>query len=314
MPSKKPNPYLVVLDVGHGSAAVLHDDGGTVVFDTGSSGANIKRHLTQAGVKKIEAMLLSHADKDHVGGAVTLLLDAHFHIEEVLLNTDASKDSSVFEQLRYALAEANQRSGTKIDRRLVTSTKLPRKGISIEVLHPPDFLALTGAGSKPKSGKINTSNSVSAAVRISDGSKCSVLLGGDIEYDCLDGWKTRKVQPIASALIFPHHGGLPGTADESEVKLFAYELAKNVDPDFVVFSIHRTKHENPRDEVLSAVLKAVPKVRFACTQLPERLKKHVGKNAAWSLHIAPGSKGIAEGSICFAFEPTGLRFSFAELP
>ena len=313
MSSKKPNPYLVVLDVGHGSAAVLHDEGGTVVFDTGSKGAHIERYLRRTSSQKIQALLLSHADEDHIGGAVTLLLDAYFHIEEVLLNTDASKDSSIFEQLRYALAEANQRSGTKIDRRLTISTKLPRKGISIEVLHPPDFLALSGAGSKPKSGKKNTSNSVSAAVRISDGSKCSILLGGDIEYDCLDGWKTRKVQPTAAALIFPHHGGLPGTNDESEIKLFAYELTKIVGPEFVVFSIHRTKHDNPCDEVLSAVLKAAPKVRFACTQLPERLKKHVGKNAAWSLHESSGSKGIAEGSICFVFEPTGLRFSFAEL-
>ena len=314
MPSKKQNPFLVVLDVGHGSAAVLHDDGGTVVFDTGSKGAHIERYLRRTSFHKIQALLLSHADEDHIGGAVTLLLDAHFHIEEVLLNTDASKDSSVFEQLRYALAEANQRSGTKIDRRLATSTKLPRKGISIEVLHPPDFLALSGAGSKPKSGKNHTSNSVSAAVRISDGSKCSILLGGDIEYDCLDGWKAHKVQPTAAALIFPHHGGLPGTDDESEVKLFAYELAKIVSPEFVVFSIHRTKHENPRDEVLSAILKATPRIRFACTQLPERLHKQVGKSPAWSLHISPDGNGIIEGSICLVFAPSGLQFSFGEKP
>jgi len=313
MPSKKQNPFLVVLDVGHGSAAVLHDEGGTVVFDTGSKGAHIERYLCRTSFQQIQAMLLSHADEDHIGGAVTLLLDPNFQIDEVLVNSDP-KDTSVFLQLRYALEEANRRSGTKIDRRLATSTKLVRKGTTIEVLHPPDSLALSGAGAKPKSGKKHTSNSVSAAIRISYGSKCSILLGGDIEYDCLDGWKTRKLQPTAAALIFPHHGGLPGTNDESEIKLFAYELTKIVGPEFVIFSIHRTKNDNPCDEVLSAVLKAAPKVRFACTQLPERLKQHVGKNAAWSLHESSGSKGIAEGSICFAFEPTGLRFSFAELP
>jgi hypothetical protein len=140
------------------------------------------------------------------------------------------------------------------------------------------------------------------------------LLGGDIEYDCLDGWKVRKVQPTAAALVFPHHGGLPGTTDESEIKLFAYELVKIVSPEFVIFSIHRTKHENPRDEVLSAILKAAPKVRFACTQLPLRLHKHVGKNTAWSLHESSSSKIIADGSMCFVFERSGLRFSFGESP
>lgn len=98
MSSKKPNPFLIVLDVGHGSSAVLHDEGGTVVFDTGT-GAYVGRHLLAAGVKCIQAMLLSHADSDHIGGAVTLLLDKALHIEEVLLNSDASKNSDVFEQL-----------------------------------------------------------------------------------------------------------------------------------------------------------------------------------------------------------------------
>ena len=106
MPSKKPKQYLVFLDVGHGCAAVLHDEGGTVVFDTGK-GAHVGRHLHSSGVRQVKAMLLSHADADHIGGAITLLLDSSFHIEEVLLNSDASKESAVFEQLRYALAEAN---------------------------------------------------------------------------------------------------------------------------------------------------------------------------------------------------------------
>jgi competence protein ComEC len=313
MPSKKPNPFLVVLDVGHGSAAVLHDQGGTVVFDTGK-GSYVGRHLRQVGVRRVQAMLLSHADEDHIGGAVTLLLDAYFKIEEVLLNSDASKNSDVFKQLRYALAEANVRNGTRIDRRLATSTNLQRKGLNIEVLHPPDSLALSGAGSKPKSGKKHTSNSLSAAIRISGGSKCSILLGGDIEYDCLDGWKARKVQPKASVLIFPHHGGLPGTTDKSEIELFAFELTKIVSPEFVVFSNHRTKHGNPRDEVLSAILKAAPGIRFACTQLPERFLKQVGKNTAWSLHKSSGSKENAEGTICLEFKRAGLRFSFGELP
>lgn len=313
MSSKKQKPFLVVLDVGHGSAAVVHDEGGTVVIDTGK-GAHIERHLRKVGVRKVQAMLLSHADEDHIGGGVTLLLNPQFQIEEVLVNSDASKNTRVFEQLCLAMADANSRSGTKIDRRLTTSTKLPRKGLNIEVLHPPDPVALSGAGSKPASGKKRTSNSVSAAVRVSDGSKCSILLGGDIEYDCLDVWKSCKVQPTASALIFPHHGGLPGTDDESEVRLFAYELTKIVGPEFVVFSIHRTKHDNPQDEILSAILKAAPKIRFACTQLPERLHKQAGNSTAWSLHKPSGSKGIVEGSICFVFGPSGLIFSFGELP
>ncbi|MSU58980.1 MAG: MBL fold metallo-hydrolase [Pedosphaera sp.] len=314
MSSKKPNPYLVVLDVGHGSAAVLHDEGGTVVFDTGSNGANIKRHVAKAGVTKIEAMLLSHADKDHVGGAVTLLMDGSVAIAEVLMNSDASKDTFVFQQLRYVLAEANKHHGTKIDRRLATSTTFIRNGLGIEVLHPPDAVILAGVGSKSKTGGKLTSNSMSAAIRVSRGPKSSILLGGDIEYDCVDEWKKTKLQPSAKVLIFPHHGGLPGSPDESEAKLFGYEITKLVSPDVVVFSNHRTKHGNPRECILKAIAKAVKGIRFACTQLPQHLHPQVKATGCWSLHKSKKGAGVIEGAICLVFKTSDIEISFGEKP
>lgn len=313
MPSETPKQYLVVLDVGHGSAAVLHDEGGTVVFDTGK-GAHVGRHLENGGVRRVQAMLLSHADADHIGGAVTLLLNPALRIDEVLLNSDASKDSAVFEQLRYALAEANLHRKTKIDRRLTTSTNIERDGARIEVLYPPDAIALLGVGGKSESGKPHNSNSMSAAIRVSSGSKSSVLLAGDIETDCLDEWKTRKVQPSACVLVFPHHGGMPGTSNKADAALFGFELARMVSPDVVIFSNHRTKDKNPQDEIISAISKATAGIRFACTQLPDRLHQDAKTNKLWSLHKATGHKGIIEGSICVEFQKSGVRVCFGEVP
>jgi len=313
MSSKKQKPFLVVLDVGHGSAAVLHDEGGTVVFDTGK-GAHVGRHLSQAGVCKIQAMFLSHADEDHIGGAVTLLLDTRLGIGEVFLNSDASKNTLIFQQLCLALADANNRAGTKIGQRLTTSTKLRRKGTNIEVLHPPDVIALTGVGGKATSGNRLTSNSMSAAIRVSRGPKSSILLGGDIEYDCVDEWKKTKLQPSARVLLFPHHGGLPGSSDESEAKLFGYEITKLVSPDIVVFSNHRTKHGNPRECILKAIAKAVKGIRFACTQLPRHLHPQVKATGCWSLHKSKKGTGVIEGSICLVFQSSGIKVAFGESP
>ena len=315
MSSKKQKPFLVVLDVGHGNAAVLHDEGGTVVFDTGK-GATVGRHLQQLGIKKVQALFLSHADEDHIGGAVTLLLAGEVQIAEVFMNSDATKQTLVFEQLRYALAEANVRHGTKIDRRLATSTSFPRMGISIEVLHPPDAIVMSGVGGKPKGGRKLTSNSMSAAIRISRGAKSSVLLGGDIEYDCLDGWKAKAVQPTAAVLVFPHHGGLPDTSDSSEAELFAFELTKLVCPEVVIFSNHRTKFNkpNPRDEILTAISKASGTIQLVCTQLPQRLHPNVKVGGQWSLHKSPTGAGIVEGSICLEFQASGIQVTFGERP
>lgn len=138
-----------------------------------------------------------------------------------------------------------------------------------------------------------------------------MLLAADIEFDCLDGWKTRAVKPTACVLVFPHHGGLPGTGDKKEAALFAFEITRMVSPDVVIFSNHRTKFNNPRDEVIAAISKAKHEIRFACTQLPDRLHQHAETSNLWSMHKPSGRKGVAEGSICLEFQKTGVRVCFS---
>ncbi len=303
--STKQKCSLIILNVGHGSAAVLHDEGGVVVFDTGR-GAHVGRHLSAIGQREVEAMFLSHADVDHIGGAITLLLNPTVEIRAVFLNPDASKDTDVFMQLRVALCDSEKRSNTRIEPSLTTSTTVSRSGAKIEVLHPPATSALGGVGGKRIGGGRNTSNSLSAAIRVTGSSKASVLLGGDVEYDCVEEWKRNGATPSANALIFPHHGGLPGAANDADAELFAYELTKLVNPSFVIFSIHRRLHTNPRDSVVAAVIKAVTKVQLACTQLPDRLRVLVEKDDAWRMHRDSSGAGIIEGNIELVFTEEGL--------
>lgn len=299
---------MFVLDVGHGSSAVLHDEGGTVVFDTGRNGAHLERHLAERSVTHIQSMMLSHADADHIGGAATLLLNPTLKIEEVLLNTDSTKNSDAFDQLRVALAEANLHRGTQIDRRLATSTRINRTGAKIEVLHPPDYEVLAGAGGKSRFGQSHNSNSMSAAIRVSYDDVSSVLLAGDIEFDCLDGWRERILSPAASVLVFPHHGGLPGTASEADAELFTFELVRMVEPTTVIFSNHRTKHQNPRNKVVSAIAKANPEIQCACTQLPERFKAVAHEDDCWALHRS--GENLVDGDIMLEFGEERLSIRF----
>jgi len=155
---------------------------------------------------------------------------------------------------------------------------------------------------------------MSAAIRVSRGPKSSILLGGDIEYDCVDAWKQTKLQPSARVLIFPHHGGLPGSSDESEAKLLGYEITKLVSPDVVVFSNHRTKHGNPRECILKAIAKAVNGIRFVCTQLPQHLHPQVKATGSWSLHKSKKTGGVIEGSICLVFKGSNIEVNFGERP
>jgi beta-lactamase superfamily II metal-dependent hydrolase len=311
MSSKNPIRSLTVLDVGHGSAAVLRDEGGVVVFDTGR-GPHVLRHLKILGIRKVEALLLSHTDSDHIGGAATLLLDGDVRVSRVLLNPDPTKDTDAFRQLRFAIAEAERRAGTIPDPSLSTSTHLPRNGAAIEVLFPPATTALSGVGGRDVAGKRLTSNSMSAAIRVMASPAAAVLLGGDIEFACLEDWRNRGVIPRAHTLVFPHHGGSPGDGTPEKASLFAHQLAEMVRPDTVIFSMHRTKFHLPRDEVVDAVLKVVTDVRFVCTQLPERLLPAVAQHLAWSLHRDDSERGYREGSIELLFVESGVTVQFTE--
>lgn len=74
----RPNTWrLTVLDVGQGLAVVIETSAGAILYDTGDryrSGfslaeAVIAPYLQMRGYSRLEGLIVSHADKDHAGGA-----------------------------------------------------------------------------------------------------------------------------------------------------------------------------------------------------------------------------------------------------
>jgi competence protein ComEC len=74
-------PELTVLDVGQGTAVVYRSGARTLVYDTGGGdpqGANAARRvllpfLRQAGVRRIDTLVVSHPDRDHSAGTGAVL-------------------------------------------------------------------------------------------------------------------------------------------------------------------------------------------------------------------------------------------------
>ncbi|WP_347757120.1 ComEC/Rec2 family competence protein [Agrococcus sp. ProA11] len=59
-------------DVGQGSATLVRHGGAVVLVDTGRDPALVRRCLTTLGVQRIDLLVLTHFDADHVGGASAL--------------------------------------------------------------------------------------------------------------------------------------------------------------------------------------------------------------------------------------------------
>lgn len=77
LPARAGGPALRihVLDVGQGDAIAIHGpEGRWILVDTGpGSGARLARELAVLGVRRLELLVLTHPDLDHIGGAAHLL-------------------------------------------------------------------------------------------------------------------------------------------------------------------------------------------------------------------------------------------------
>lgn len=74
---------LSVVDVGQGTGCTYQTtDGRWLVFDTGPGADTVAQYLRYCGANTIAALVLSHSDLDHIGGAAHILRD--FHVEKLL--------------------------------------------------------------------------------------------------------------------------------------------------------------------------------------------------------------------------------------
>jgi competence protein ComEC len=287
---------LAILDVGHGNAAVLIDTGGVVVIDAGKGGI-ILDFLVAVGVKRVDALLVSHADDDHVGSAPTLLVNNEgIGIQKAYFNSDASKDTRSWKAFREAVRIARIEKRLEAHAELTTSIsgQLNHGAIVIEVLFPPPEMATSAPGGKGEGGSLLTSNAMSAVVRLTKDETPCVLFAGDVEQACLDRWKAEKIDPRAKVLVYPHHGGQPGSTD---AVAFAEELCRLVKPEAIVFSIHRSQYRLPIPEVLEKARETLRNVRIVCTQLSGHCASEVPKGEGKHLLHLP-SRGRDEGSCC----------------
>lgn len=86
------------LDVGQGDCALLICDGHAMLIDAGDNGqgTKIQDYLKKQGVERLDYLLLTHPDADHIGGAPVII--TKFEIEQVFMS-DCEKESATYEKV-----------------------------------------------------------------------------------------------------------------------------------------------------------------------------------------------------------------------
>lgn len=194
-----PGPDLsaTFVDVGHGAGVILTRGRETVVYDCGS-GTPMSTYdvgkgpvalcLWEKGVKRIDALFLSHTDADHVNGALSLA--DRFPVGRVLVH-----ESFLSDEVGRCLAEEFAARGIPVVE-VGAGDAVRLGGLSCRVLWPPKG---------PSSWQLSKVNDRSLVVRVRCGDR-SLLLTGDIEQAGMGGLLATQADLRSEVLYVPHHG------------------------------------------------------------------------------------------------------------
>ena len=171
---------LTLLDVGQGLSAVIQTANHVLVYDTGAKFSStsdmgqsvVAPFLRNQGIDKIDTLIVSHGDNDHIGGTGSLV--ANIKTDNIL--------TSVPQQLSdYSPIQCKAGQSWTWDK------------VAFAII-------------SPKVGNLLSDNDNSCVLQIK-ASQGTVLLVGDIEADA-ESWlvETYEDKLKADVLIAPHHG------------------------------------------------------------------------------------------------------------
>ena len=90
----KNDNYVIALDVGQGDSILIHYNDTNTLIDTGGtySEYNLAKNiivpvLKSFGIRKIDTLILTHGDNDHMGESINLVND--FRVDKVIFNCDS---------------------------------------------------------------------------------------------------------------------------------------------------------------------------------------------------------------------------------
>lgn len=219
-----PSLNIHFLDVGKADAILLDCEGHAAVLDAGTAadGDKVVDYLARCGIEKLDYAIMSHPDKDHIGGMAQVLrevpVDAFVRAK---LAEGLVPDSVEYWNMARQLEESSIRQMA-----LSPGNTFSLGEAEITVLGPVE--------------QYEDTNNASLVFKLVYGS-FSALFCGDIEKEGEKGLTASRQDLSADLLKVPHHG-----SKTSCTKRFLKEVA----PKYAVISTGIDNNDLPREEIL----------------------------------------------------------------
>ncbi len=221
-----PPGELVVsfLDVGQGDATLLQHGGASILVDTGPPGGPILARLKESGVRRLDALLLTHAEIDHEGMALEVVRTFK---PRLILDGGAGWPTPTQRGLPRSAVPAH------------AGQQLALGGIRLKVFWPPR---------PPPGWRADGNPNLRAVVALASVGSFDVLLPADAESEVTNPLEL----PDVDVLKVAHHGsddpGLPALLARTKPEVAAIEVGRE------------NTYGHPTPDTLAALRAVVPTV------------------------------------------------------
>ncbi len=204
---RPPGLRVVVAAVGHGCGIMVRSPcGRCLLYDAGRLGAPtaarraVESVLWEEGVRRIDTLVVSHADADHFNAVPDLL--ERFSVGELVVPPQLSAHGSwgVVELLRRARA-----AGVAVRSMQAGDSFALDPLCRVRSLHPPADAGTAGGPHPGVAAECRRGDNESSLVLAVESAGRRLLLTGDIEGDAVERFVATDPGPC-DVLVAPHHG------------------------------------------------------------------------------------------------------------
>lgn len=219
-----------VLDIGKADAIVMQTQNYCVIIDCGEKGdgKKILNYLTENNIETVDCMLITHFDKDHVGGAANIINNT---VVKTIITPNYEGTNSEYK--KYVTAAENK---SIIPKKITEKYKFTLDDVIFEV-YPPK-----------KSDYDEADNDYSLVIKVTHGEN-EMLFTGDAEDERIDEF-ARELSGEYAFLKVPHHG---------RISKRTQMLIKNTKPQYAVIT---DSEKNPAEEVTKILEKCGSEVYY----------------------------------------------------
>jgi competence protein ComEC len=214
---------MTALAVGDGTAIVVRSGRSAILFDAGSSSIPalgervVVPALHELGIRRLDAIVISHANLDHVSG-IPDVLDA-VRVERVIVSSHMLvRANGNLDGMANSVIDAARSRGVRIET-ANRGDELEFGELRMSVRHPR-------AGEACKS--VNDESIVAIVSAIKRHTR--ILLCGDAQDEALARLMQRDQNMSAEIMELPHHGSWRATAREFLARIGPEQVVQSTGP------------------------------------------------------------------------------------